>query len=229
MYRCALAVWLCAAWAVAQTPAQTPRQNYPNESRPSAPQSVQPSQQQPPQQQPTQTKPGYPEENPQTPVTGSQPPSSQGKAMSSDETLRDQLQRVLASNPRLSDVAPSVSSGEVTLAGTVPTESDRVDAKRMVEAVSGVNKVVDEMTIGTTSHQPPGGNTATSANPLPQSDAYGKGSSAQGAAHGCECKKGQNNGTYPGSDEPCACTGTTTHSGESTPKNTSPVKPVPPM
>src|SRR5512133_1831245 len=221
LYRCTLAVLLIAGWAVAQTPTQTPQQNYPNESQPRAPRSVQQ-----PQQQPTQTKPGYPEENPQTPAMT--PPPSQRQSMSSDDALKEQLQRTLAANPRLSDVATAVNGGQVTLTGTVPTEADRADAKRMVEEVSGVNKVVDEITIGTTSHQPPGGNASQSSS-LPQSDVYGKSSSAPGAAHGCECKKGQNNGTYPGSDEPCACTGTTTHSGESTPKSPASPKPVPPM
>jgi hypothetical protein len=219
--RWTLAILMLCTWAAAQTPTQTPQQNYPNERQPSALPSVQQ-----PQQQPTQTKPGYPEENPQTPSMT--PPSTQSQATSSDDALKQQLQRTLAANPRLSDVAPSVNGGQVTLTGTVPTEADRADAKRMIEDVSGVNKVVDEMTIGTTSHQPPGGNASQSTSP-PQSDVYGKGSSAHGAAQGCECKKGQNNGTYPGSDEPCACTGTTTHSGESTPKNTAPAKPVPPM
>ena len=221
-YQCTLVGLMLCAWALAQTPTQTPQHNYPNENQPSAPQSVQQ-----PQQPATPNPQAYPEENPQTPTAMSTPQSNQPRTVNSDDALKNQLQRTLAINPRLSDVQPVVNRGQVTLTGTVPTDADRADAKRMVEEVSGVNKVVDEMAIGTTSHQPPGGNAAqSSGTPLPQSDVYGKGSSAQGAAQRCECKKGTNDGTYPGSDEPCACSGTTTHSGQSQPKNNP--RPVPP-
>ena len=231
--RCALAIAMLATWAMAQTPAQTPQQNYPNENS-RAPQVQQ-------QQPTTQNQQAYPEENPMTPSTNVSPQSPPAQlsspptqALNSDDALKNQLQRTLAANPRLSDVQPVVNGGQVTLTGTVPSEADRSDAKRMVEQVSGVNKVVDEMSVGTTPHQPPGGNAAeSSTTSMPQSDVYGKGSSAQGAAHGCECPKGQANGKYPGSDEPCACTGTTTHSGESLPNSQTPPKsssqPVPPM
>lgn len=226
--RCGWVVLVMCTFALAQTPTQTPQQNYPNETERTAP----PAAQQP--QSPATQNQGYPEESPKTPVTNmpqssAMPQSSGSRALSGDEALKDQLQRTLAANPRLSDVQPVVNGGQVTLAGTVSTEADRADAKRMVEAVSGVNKVVDEMTIGTTSHQPPGGSAVQSGAPsLPQSDIYGKGSTAQGAAKGCECPKGQPNGKYPGSDEPCACTGTSTHGGQSLPSST-PTKPVPPM
>ena len=226
--RCTLAIVMLAAWAVAQTP----QQNFPNENE-----RVPQAQQQ--QQQPaTQNQQAYPEENPMTPATNASPqsaqsPPMQSQALSSDDALKNQLQRTLAANPRLSDVQPAVSAGQVTLTGTVPTDADRADAERMIEQVSGVNKVVDEMTVGTTSHQPPGGNAAeSSVTSMPQSDVYGKASSAQGAARGCECPKGQTNGKYPGSDEPCACSGTSTHSGESLPSGQTPpknsAKPVPP-
>jgi hypothetical protein len=212
-------------FALAQTPTQTPQQNYPNESERTAP----PAAQQP--QAPATQNQGYPAENPKTPDMNAPQPTPQGNrppALTGDEALKDQLQRTLAANPRLSDVQPVVSGGQVTLTGTVPTEADRADAKRMVEAVSGINQVADEMTIGTTSHLPGGSSAVESGAPsLPQSDVYGKGSSAQGAAQGCECPKGQSNGKYPGTDQPCACTGTSTHSGESLPSST-PTKPIPP-
>jgi hypothetical protein len=214
--RCALSVVMLAGWALAQTPTQTPQQNYPNESERTAPQAQQQ------QQQPTTpNQQAYPEENPMTPTTNASPQTaSQPHPLSPDDALKSQLQRALAANPRLSDVQPVVNGGQVTLTGTVPTEADRTDAKRAIEQVSGVNKVVDELTIGTTSHTPPGGNASEgAATSMPQSDVYGKGASAQGAARGCECPKGQANGKYPGTDEPCACSGTTTHSGESLPKS----------
>ena len=227
LYRCTLAVLMLTAWAMAQTPAQSPQQTYPTE-RPSAQQTI------PPQQQPSNTpnQQAYPEENPHTPAANATPQSNvnvapqtaQPQALNSDESFKKQLQRTLAVNPRLSDVQPVVNGGQVTLTGTVPTEADRADAKRMIEEAAGVNKVTDEMTIGTTSHMPPGGN-ASESTALPQGDVYGKGSTAQGAAHGCQCQKGQNSGKYPGTDEPCACSGTTTHSGESLPKSASPTKP----
>ena len=226
-FRCTLMALLMAGWAMAQAPLQPPQQSYPSENSHQAQQQQQQPETQNPQQTPTtQTKPGYPEENPKTPSTTPAPQSSPRQS-AGDEALKSQLQHTLAANSRLSDVQPVVSGGQVTLTGTVPTEADRSDAKRMIEEVAGVNKVVDEMTIGTPSHMPPGG-SVSSGNALPQSDVYGKGSSAQGAAHGCECKKGQNNGKYPGTDEPCACSGSTTHSGESLPKDTQPPKPVPP-
>ncbi len=223
-YQLTLAILLFAAWAAAQT--QMPQQNYPNESHPSAQQTVQ-------QQQPAaQNQPEHPSERPAAQNPQPMPQSDQmanSHVVHSDDALNTRLNRVLAANPRLSDVQAVVNAGQVTLTGTVPTESDRADAKRVIEEAAGVNSVTDEMTIGTPSHLPPGGNAKQSgASSLPQSDAYGKGSSAQGAAQGCECQKGQPNGTYPGTDQPCACTGTSTHGGQSLPSQQQ-GKPVPPM
>jgi len=235
LYRLTLAVLLLGAFAAAQTP----QQNYPNESQPSATPSIQ--QQQRPNTQPqpslpqTKTAPGedqpQPGDNPITPNTQALPQSDQqlnSHVANSDDAMKTRLNRVLAANPRLSDVQAVVSAGQVTLTGTVASESDRADAKRAVEESAGVNSVTDEITIGTPTHLPPDASNQAGASSLPQSDVSGKQSSAQSAAHGCECPKGQPNGTYPGTDQPCACSGTNTHSGESLP-NQPAGKPVPPM
>jgi osmotically-inducible protein OsmY len=69
--------------------------------------------------------------------------------MKSTDQLRNDVEQELAWEPELDDshIALSVKDGAVTMAGHVPTYSQKLHAVRAVERVSGVRAVADELKV----------------------------------------------------------------------------------
>ncbi len=118
---------------------------------------------------------------------GSQVPDSpnQGKTAAStvdDNTLRQQVQQQLNSDPNMKGVQASVQDGEVDLTGTVPSKDDKKKAKKLVGAIPGVRKVKEHLTVGASAGSSGGSNEPAEAKGSPAATPSGSGMSASASA-----------------------------------------------
>jgi len=118
-------------------------------------------------------------EQTQTPGTTSAPAT---RATISDAQIEANVLKALAAAPDLTNQPMTTTSvyGVVTLSGTVQTEALRVEAETIVSKTKGVQKVVDEMTLGgeTASIQPAQEPAAPVVEGSPDSDNTGTASQA---------------------------------------------------
>lgn len=104
-----------------------------------------------------------------------------------DAQVEANVLKALASVPQLADQAISTTTvyGQVTLSGTVPDEASRDMAEKLAADAPGVQKVIDQLTIGTKVAAENGSaisqdSAAGGPNPTPQSDGtYAPGHSPQ--------------------------------------------------
>src|SRR6185312_1713354 len=106
--------------------------------------------------------------------------AQQPKATVSDAQVEANVLKTLAGAPDLANqpITTTTVYGVVTLSGSVPSEAQRTEAENLAARTSGVQKVVDQLTIGTDANaQPAGGSEggasvadAQSTNPALQSD-----------------------------------------------------------
>jgi hypothetical protein len=106
--------------------------------------------------------------------------SQAGKTTVPDAQVEANVLKTLAGAPDLANepITTTTVYGVVTLSGSVPSEAQRTEAENLAARTSGVQKVVDQLTIGTdASAQPSGGADggasvadAQSTNPALQSD-----------------------------------------------------------
>ena len=77
--------------------------------------------------------------------------AQQKSAVVPDAQIEANVLKALASSPQLAEQAISTTTvyGQVTLTGTVPDEASRDMAEKLVSDAPGVQKVIDQLAIGT--------------------------------------------------------------------------------
>jgi hypothetical protein len=127
-------------------------------------------------------------------IAVAQAPAAQSKVVP-DAQVEANLLKALAGAPDLANQAITTTTvyGVVTLSGSVETEALRTEAETIASRTAGVQKVVDELTLGAQSAGTPAGEPvaadAQGTNPMLQSD--GTMAPAQGQAQAGQAQVGQ--------------------------------------
>ncbi|MHB8301462.1 MAG: BON domain-containing protein [Acidobacteriaceae bacterium] len=115
--------------------------------------------------------------------TSASPTPTQSRQLSDDQVANEIDDKLMASNAlRPLDLGVWVHDGTATLSGTVPNAQVRQQADALVRAVSGVQRVDDQLTIGTFTATAPGFSGKHSTAPAAAGNSAASGPATYGAA-----------------------------------------------